>query len=188
MSPWLILLWWVVVVQRIGELAISARNSSWMKSQGGVEIGKDHYKLIVFIHGLFFAGIWLEKFFFHTTTPAWAIVPFVMFILTQILRYWCIRSLGKYWNTRIWIVPGHTPQAKGPYKYLRHPNYVVVAIELLVFPVIFGAYLTAAIVTIMNTVIMLLIRIPLEEHALYLAMNYEEEMGEKPRFLPSWNR
>ncbi len=184
MSSWAILLWWIVVVQRIGELAISSRNSSWMKKQGGYEVGGEHYNLVVLIHIIFFLGIWFEVLFFHAKPPSWAIVPFCLFVCTQILRYWCIRSLGRYWNTRVWVVPGHKPQVSGPYRFMRHPNYVVVAIELLVFPVIYGAYLTAAIVTFMNMLIMLLIRIPLEEHALRLETNYEEEMGEKRRFLP----
>lgn len=188
MSSWMILLWWIVVVQRVGELAISRRNSEWMESQGGYEVGQEHYNLILFIHLLFFIGIWIEVLFFRATPPSWAWVPFGIFVLTQILRYWCISSLGKYWNTRVWVVPGHKPQIRGPYRFMRHPNYVVVAIELLVFPVIFGAYLTAAIVTFINTLSMLLIRIPLEEYALKYATNYEEEMGEKRRFLPSWNR
>jgi methyltransferase len=186
MSSLFILLWWIVVVQRIGELAISKRNSAWMQSKGGYEVGQEHYKLILSIHILLFVGIWGEVLWFHAKPPSWAWVPLTIFAGTQILRYWCIRSLGKYWNTRIWVVPGHKPKVEGPYKYLRHPNYVVVAIELLVFPVIFGAYLTAVLVTFMNTLTMVLIRIPMEEYALKNATTYEEEMGEKRRFLPNW--
>jgi methyltransferase len=188
MTVWMILLWLLVGVQRIGELAISKRNSKWMESQGGYEVGQEHYKLILFIHLLFFVGIWVEVLFFRATPPTWAWAPFGLFVIAQVFRYWCIRSLGRYWNTRIWVVPGHTPQIKGPYRFMRHPNYVVVAIELLVFPLIFGAYLTATVVTIINTLIMFLIRIPLEEVALREATNYEEEMGKKHRFFPSWDR
>jgi methyltransferase len=184
----MILLWWTVVVQRLAELAISKRNGNWMASQGGYEVGQEHYKLLLFIHMLFFLGIWAETLFLRATPPTWAWAPFLLFVCTQGLRYWCIRSLGMYWNTRIWVVPGHRPKVAGPYKYIRHPNYVVVAVELLVFPIIFGAYLTAAIVTFINTLTMVLIRIPMEEYALKDATNYEEEMGEKRRFLPSWNR
>lgn len=188
MTSWMIILWWIVVVQRIGELAVSRRNSKWMASQGGYEVGQEHYKLIVFIHSLYFVGIWVEVLLFRAKPPSWAWVPLVIFVGTQVMRYWCIRSLGKYWNTRIWVVPGHKPKVTGPYKYLRHPNYVVVAIELLVFPVIFGAYLTAAIVTFINTLTMVLIRIPMEEYALKNVTSYEEDMGEKQRFLPHWDR
>lgn len=188
MISWMILLWCIVVVQRIGELVISKRNSNWMASQGGYEVGREHYKLIVFIHTLFFVGIWAEVLIFHARPPSWAWVPLLLFAGTQLGRYWCISSLGEYWNTRIWVVPGHKPKIAGPYKYLRHPNYVIVAIELLVFPVIFGAYLTAAIVTFINTLSLLLIRIPMEEYALKNVTDYEKEMGGKNRFFPHLDR
>jgi methyltransferase len=184
MSVWFILLWWFVVVQRLAELVISKRNSEWMEKQGGYEVGKEHYPLIVFIHLLFFVGIWAETLLLRAKPPTWAWVPFLIFVGTQILRYWCIRSLGVYWNTKIWVVPGHQPRVVGPYRYMRHPNYVVVTIELLVFPVIFGAYLTATIVTFMHTLTLLLIRIPLEEHALREVTTYEQEMSGKRRFFP----
>lgn len=188
MTSWMILLWWIVVVQRIGELAISKRNSNWMARQGGYEVGREHYKLILFIHTLFFVGIWAEVLIFRAKPPSWAWVPLLLFAGAQLLRYWCIYSLGRYWNTRIWVVPGHKPKVTGPYKYLRHPNYVIVAIELLVFPVIFGAYLTAAIVTFINTLSLVLIRIPMEEYALKDVTDYEKEMGKKHRFFPHWDR
>lgn len=184
MNPWLILLWWLVVVQRLGELAISKRNSEWMKSRGGYEVGREHYRLIVFIHLLFFVGIWAETMLFRAKPPVWAWVPLIIFVGTQVLRYWCIRSLGMYWNTRIWVVPDHQPRVVGPYRYMRHPNYVVVTIELLVFPVIFGAYLTAAIVTFMHILTLVLFRIPLEEQALREVTTYEQEMDHKRRFIP----
>lgn len=180
----MIWLWLAVIAQRVLELQLAQRNARWMKQQGGYEVGSSHYPLILLVHVLFFAGIFVEMIWLDATPPSWWIVPFVLFLLTQSMRLWCIRSLGRYWNTRIWVVPGHTPQVLGPYKYLRHPNYVVVMLEMLLFPLIFGAYLTAGIVSLINALVLLLVRIPTEERALMDVTQYEKKMGRKRRFLP----
>jgi methyltransferase len=90
-----------------------------------------------------------------------------VFAAAQLLRYWAITTLGPRWNTRILIIPGLAPVRHGPYRYLRHPNYVAVALELLAIPLIFNAWLTALIATLLNAALLLLIRIPAEEKALY---------------------
>jgi methyltransferase len=182
-SGWLCL-WMAVIGQRLFELRKAKKNALWMKRQGGYEVGRKHYPVIIAVHLLFFAGILVEIAWFGATSPTWWLIPFVLFLLVQGLRQWCMQSLGRYWNTRIWVVPGHLPQVQGPYRYLRHPNYLVVVLEILLFPLLFGAYLTAAVMTILNLLVLLLLRIPLEEKALLEVMSYKESMGEKKRFLP----
>lgn len=98
----------------------------------------------------------------------WWSVWLVLFGVAQSLRYWCIYSLGYYWNTRILVVPGATAIRKGPYRYLPHPNYVAVALELAAVPLLFGCWITAAVATLANGVLLIAVRIPQEEAALKL--------------------
>ncbi len=97
--------------------------------------------------------------------PAYWPVPMTLFLLAQLLRYWAILSLGDYWNTRVLIVPGTTLVRRGPYRYLRHPNYVVVAVEIMTFPLIFGAWVTALVFSALDAAL-LYIRIKTENRAL----------------------
>jgi methyltransferase len=97
-------------------------------------------------------------------------VLFLLFLLTQIARIWCIWSLGKYWNTKIIVLPGSPLVKKGPYKYVKHPNYIVVGAELFIIPLLFGAYITAVIFPILH-ILLLRVRIPCEEKALNKAIS-----------------
>lgn len=105
-----------VIFQRVCELAIAKRNENWMKEQGGVEFGKTHYIFIVFVHALFFISLCLEVLVQEKEiSPYWpGIVS--LFLVTQIGRIWALSSLGKYWNTKIIVVPHATVIKKGPYK------------------------------------------------------------------------
>lgn len=96
---------------------------------------------------------------------------FLLFLLVQALRIWCIRSLGPFWNTKILILPGAEVVRKGPYTFMRHPNYAVVSLEILLLPIMFQAYFTAFCFTLLN-ITMLSVRIPIEEKALRDATNY----------------
>lgn len=96
---------------------------------------------------------------------------FLLFLLVQALRIWCIRSLGPFWNTKILILPGAEVVRKGPYSFMRHPNYAVVSLEILLLPIMFQAYFTAFCFTLLN-ITMLSVRIPIEEKALRDATNY----------------
>ncbi|MEX2104128.1 MAG: isoprenylcysteine carboxylmethyltransferase family protein [Bacilli bacterium] len=172
-----------VITQRLVELTIAKRNAKHIEALGGFEVGKSHYKYIVLLHISFFIILTAEVIGFHTLLLSWWLIPFSIFLMAQGLRIWCIRSLGPFWNTRIYIVPGAKPVNKGPYKYLRHPNYVVVGIELLSIPLIFNAYFTAIFISILNAAI-LSIRIRTEEHALKHVTAYELLMNNTPRFIP----
>jgi methyltransferase len=172
-----------LVVQRIIELMIAKRNEKWILEKGGYEAGREHYKWIVAVHILFFVSLLLEvQFFQKHLTPFW---PFLLpiFIILQILRVWVIVSLGKFWNTKIMILPNAEGVAKGPYRIMRHPNYVVVTAEILIIPLLFEAYITAVVFTILNLAV-LSIRIPEEERALMNNTYYQKQFAMVPRFFP----
>ncbi|WNC12634.1 isoprenylcysteine carboxylmethyltransferase family protein [Brevibacillus brevis] len=162
--------WYVmgtVLLQRWGELLLAARNARIIRSLGGYEIGSGHYKFIVALHLLFFVSLVFEVVNGPRLLPVWWPYPFSCFVAAQLLRYWCIWSLGPRWNTRILILPGSPPVARGPYRFLRHPNYLVVAVELFALPITFGAVLTAVMFTVLNGWMLLRVRIPAEERAVY---------------------
>ncbi len=152
-----------VVLQRLLELGIARRNARYIRSLGGYEVGAGHYKYIVCLHALFFISLIIES----RNPPAWWWLPFSLFLAAQFVRYWCISSLGRHWNTRIFVLPGAPLVARGPYRYLRHPNYWVVVLELATLPLTFSAYRTAVFFSLMNLWLLWRIRIPLEEQALY---------------------
>ncbi|MER1958674.1 MAG: isoprenylcysteine carboxylmethyltransferase family protein [Solibacillus sp.] len=159
-----------VIIQRFVELRIAKRNEKLMLVKGAYEVGASHYPFMILLHVSFFVSLLIEVFFFKSNLMphfTWL----VFFLLLQLLRVWCLVSLGTFWNTKIIILPGANVVVKGPYAYIRHPNYLVVCLEILVLPFMFGAYVTAIIFTILN-VIMLSVRIPIEEKALKEATNY----------------
>lgn len=156
-----------------------------MKRNGAYEAGRSHYKYIVLVHSFFLISFILEVVLFSRTPAPWWWAPFIFFVFAQALRIWSIASLGRYWNTRIIIVPDAEVVQKGPYQLMRHPNYGVVVVEILVIPLIFQAYFTSVLFTLLNAIILLKIRIPAEEKALADSTNYKEAFQQKKRFLPS---
>lgn len=166
----------IVILQRIVELLVAKHNEKWMKSQGAFEAGASHYPFMVAMHSSFFIVLIIEVVVFNR--PLSSVWPFFLsiFLLAQFLRIWCLTSLGKYWNTKIIVLPNAHVIRKGPYKWIRHPNYVIVATELLVLPLLFSAYFTATLFTILN-IWMMSVRIPAEEQALKKATNYREEFS-----------
>lgn len=168
----------IVVIQRLVELLIAKRNEAWMRSQGAFEAGAKHYPLMVTMHVLFFISLILEVLIANRPlSPVW-IVFLSVFLIAQVVRVWCLMSLGKFWNTKIIILPDADVVRKGPYAFIHHPNYVIVTTELLVLPLIFSAYFTAILFTMLN-VWMLSVRIPTEEKALKHATNYKERFSLK---------
>jgi methyltransferase len=143
-----------VALQRLLELALSRRNERLLRVRGAVERGRGHYPLIVAMHALWLLSTFGEGALRGPGFPFYWPVPLTLFLLVQPLRYWAILSLGESWNTRILVVPGAKPVRRGPYRYLNHPNYVVVVVEILSFPLIFGAWITALIFSIMNAVLL----------------------------------
>ena len=155
----------LVGVQRLLELALSRRNERRLRARGAVERGSGHYPLIVAIHTLWLVSTLVEGLVRGPEPPVWWPVPLAAFLLVQPLRYWAILSLGESWNTKILVVPGAKPVRSGSYRYLSHPNYVVVVVEILTFPLIFGAWLTALAFTLLNAAV-LRVRIRAENRAL----------------------
>ncbi len=177
----------ILIVQRLGELQLAKRNYKWAFERGGFELGREHYKWMWTLHTFFFISMLIEYKILNPTMPTWAIYPLILFILAQALRMWAILSLGTYWNTRIVVIPGTVLQAKGPYRWIRHPNYLAVIIEIASIPLLFGLYITATLFTLLNA-IMLMYRIRVEEEGLALHTSYLETMQKTPRWIPRRKR
>jgi methyltransferase len=154
-----------VALQRLLELRLSRRNERLLRARGAIERGRGHYPLMVALHALWLLSMLIEGLLRGPGLPALWPIPAALFLLVQPLRYWSIRSLGDYWNTRILVVPNAKLVARGPYRYLRHPNYVVVAVEVATFPLIFGAWVTALVFSALNATL-LFVRIREENRAL----------------------
>jgi methyltransferase len=173
----------VIVLQRLIELLIAKSNEKLMKQQGAIEFGTMHYRFMVLIHMLFFSAFIVEKLSLNRGLSQLWILLLLTFLGAQVIRIWAITSLGKYWNTKIIVLPNSAVVRRGPYRYIKHPNYFVVAIELIVIPLLFEAYYTACLFTILNGLI-LSIRIREEEKALNKLTEYEGTFQNCNRFLP----
>ena len=150
----------LVTLQRLAELVLSRRNTKALLARGGYEVAPGHYPLIVAVHALWLAALWW-------LAPGRPIVwPLIgLFLLLQLARLWVLATLGGRWTTRIVILPGAPLVTGGPFRFLRHPNYLVVAAEIAVLPLAFGLWQTALLFSVANAVV-LAIRIRAEEKAL----------------------
>jgi methyltransferase len=154
-----------LLAQRAFELSYSRRNELILRRYGALEFDPTGYRLIVALHTLFFASLIAEKLLLQRQpNPFW--LPLLgLFIAAQFLRYWSIRSLGVMWTTKILVVPGAKLVTTGPYRYIRHPNYLAVVIEFITIPLIFSCYYTAVVFNVLNLLV-LKRRIAREEAAL----------------------
>ncbi|GAB3594791.1 isoprenylcysteine carboxylmethyltransferase family protein [Angustibacter peucedani] len=156
----------LVGVERLAELRVARRNAAWSAQHGGVERGAGHYPVMVVLHTGLLVGALVEVLVadrpFHAALgwPALALV-----VGSQALRWWCIRTLGPRWNTRIIVVPGLAPVRTGPYARLPHPNYVAVVVEGFALPLVHTAWVTALVFTVCNAVL-LTVRVRAEDAAL----------------------
>jgi methyltransferase len=158
----------LVGVERLVELRLSNRNAQWSFAQGAREYGQGHYRFMTVFHTAFLVCCVAEPWLLHRPFPfPWGFVALGLAVGAQLLRYWAISTLGQRWNTRVIVVPGLKPITGGPYRFHQHPNYVAVVLELLVLPLVHGAWLTALVFTIGNGVL-LSVRIKVEEEALGL--------------------
>jgi methyltransferase len=158
----------LVGLERVAELVVSLRNASWSFARGGVESGRGHYPFMVVLHTGLLAGCLVEAAH-RPFVPAlvWSMLAVVL--LSQGLRWWCIAVLGHQWNTRVIVVPGLRLVARGPYRWLRHPNYVAVVAEGIALPLVHTAWITAVVFTVLN-IPLLAVRIRAEEAALKAAL------------------
>ncbi len=152
----------LTTAQRLGELVLARRNTQRLEARGAYEVGAGHYPLIVALHGAWLAGLWAWVLYRNPPLSlAWAGV----YLALQALRVWVLASLGERWTTRIIILPGAPLVRRGPYRFIPHPNYTVVALEIAVLPLAFGLWAYSLIFTLLNAAV-LTIRIRTENAAL----------------------
>jgi methyltransferase len=161
----------LVTAQRLIELYIARRNTNRLIAKGGFEVGSGHYPLIVLLHGIWLAGLWYLAI---SAEVSW---PWIMaYLVLEAARGWIIAALGNRWTTRIIVVPGETLVDNGPYKYFRHPNYMVVAGEIFILPMAFGIWWYAIVFAVLNAAV-LWFRIKAEDDAL---KPLREEIAQSP--------
>jgi methyltransferase len=155
-----------VGVERLVELVVAQRNARWSFAQGGKEFGRGHYPVMVVLHTALLVGCVTETWGLHRPFLPWLGWPMVaVLVLSQGLRWWCISTLGKRWNTRVIILPEAPLVQGGPYRFFHHPNYVAVVAEGFALPLVHTAWLTALCFTVANA-ILLTVRIRVENSAL----------------------
>lgn len=150
----------LVTLQRLGELALAERNTRRLLAKGGHEVGRSHYVFVVAVHAAWLLALWLLG-----PGPAIKIVPLAIYIALQFARVWVIATLGERWTTRIIILPGAPLVRHGPYRWLDHPNYLIVTAEIAVLPLVFGLPVVAGFFSVLNAIV-LWVRIGEENQAL----------------------
>lgn len=155
-----------VGLERVAELVVSQRNAALSLARGGVECGRGHYPFMVVLHTGLLVGALVEVWMRRPDTPvvlAWSMLALVA--ASQALRWWCIATLGRQWNTRVIVVPGAARVRGGPYRWIPHPNYVAVVVEGIALPLVHSAWITAVVFTGLNG-FLLATRIRTEDAAL----------------------
>ncbi|MFQ6672232.1 MAG: isoprenylcysteine carboxyl methyltransferase family protein [Candidatus Tectimicrobiota bacterium] len=173
----------LVAGQRLWELRRSRRHEALLRAQGAVEEGRFLYPWIVALHAAFLGCLLLEGWWRGPGLgPLWGLW-LGLYVAAQALRFWTLRALGVRWSTRLLVVPGMELATGGPYRFLRHPNYLAVGVELLALPLLFGAVFTAIGATVVN-MLLLALRVRQEEALLSRLTNYEVALGGRPRLIP----
>jgi methyltransferase len=165
-AAWFTVLIGLVAIERLGELVVAKRNLAWSLARGGRETGFGHYPFMVGLHTGLLAGALLEVWL--GGRPFVAVLGWPMLALvagSQALRWWCIRTLGPQWNTRIVVVPNLSRMTGGPYRFFAHPNYVAVVVEGAALPLVHTAWITAFVFSTLNAGL-LTVRIRAENNAL----------------------
>ena len=174
-----------VAAQRIAEVRLSKRHEATLRAEGGYEVGHAHFRWMQALHTSWFVVMLAEVWLLDRPFIPWLFgVALVVTLLGQTLRYAAIRTLGDRWTVTIWVLPDAPPVTGGIYRYVRHPNYLGVILELVAVPLLHTAWLTALVWSLLNAW-MLRIRIRAEEAALEDANRYTESFGGTSRFLPS---
>ncbi|MDP2313363.1 MAG: isoprenylcysteine carboxylmethyltransferase family protein [Pseudomonadota bacterium] len=156
----------LVGLERVAELVVATRNAAWSFAHGGVEHGRGHYPAMVVLHTGFLFGAAAEVVLLDRPFVPWlGALCLVALVAAQALRWWVITTLGTRWNTRVIVIPGLAPVEGGPFRWLRHPNYLAVVAEGLALPLVHGAWATALTFTVLNA-FLLRERIRIEDHAL----------------------
>lgn len=176
----------LLALERLGELVLSRRNARRAFARGAVEVGPREYRVMAIFHMAFlavcFAQIWISP---PIHASALAVIALIGALLAQALRYWAISALGEHWNTRVIVLPGAPAVVGGPYRWIRHPNYVAVCLEMACVPLALGGSVIAVVIAVSFTLgnaFILRRRIRTEEAALGPA--YARAFAATPRFIP----
>jgi len=175
----------LVAVERLAELLVSERNARAALARGGVEHGRGHYPAMVLMHALFLPSCAVEALLLPAPPPPAALLAVAAVLLAQGLRWWAVAALGGRWTTRVIVVPDAAPVTGGPYRFLRHPNYLAVVVEIACLPLAWGAWRTALVFSALNAAV-LAVRIRAEERALGAA--WAEAFRALPRLVPGGRR
>ncbi|WP_137145404.1 isoprenylcysteine carboxyl methyltransferase family protein [Mycolicibacterium sp. CR10] len=158
----------LIGAERLVELAVSRRNARWSFANGGREFGRGHYPAMVSMHALLLVSCIVEVATLHRPFVPWLGWPMVILVAASTgMRWWCVATLGKHWNPRLIVIPGAELVRRGPYRWIHHPNYTAVAVEVVALPLVHSAWLTAIVFTIANALV-LRVRI----HSENLALGY----------------
>jgi len=182
MVTWYLIFLGLFAAERIAELVLSRRNASRAFARGAVEAGAGHFRWMVLVHSLFLPACALEVLLLRRPFPGvlgWSALTLALG--AQALRWWAIASLGDRWNVRVIVLPGAEPVRQGPYRFVRHPNYVAVAVEMLCVPLAHGAWICAIVFSALDA-LLLRGRIRIEENA--LGDSYRRAFAGVPRFVP----
>lgn len=145
----------LIALERAFELLLSTRNATYLRAHGGIQVPERRYPFMVAFHSLFLVSCvsevgWSRRSFSRRLGG----IALIMSGLAQVLRYWAISTLGKRWNVRIWVQPGAGPITTGPYRWMKHPNYLAVVTEMVFLPLIHGAWVTSLVFSIGNALIL----------------------------------
>ena len=173
----------LVAAERVVELVIAERNARAALDAGGTESGQAHYRVMRLLHASFLVAAPLEVWSLDRAFLPWLGWPMLAIVAaTMSLRYWVVATLGPRWNTRVIVVPSWEPAVGGPYRFVRHPNYVAVILELAALPLVHTAWITAVVYSVANAWL-LTVRIRVEERALAAWSGYDQALGTRPRLV-----
>jgi methyltransferase len=156
----------LIALQRLAELRLTVDNRRWLEARGAYEVGAGHYPFMVVLHAAFLVSCVAEVHVLDRPfIPALGISMLALMVAAAALRVWAIRTLGRRWTTRVFVLPGAPPVAAGPYRYVSHPNYLAVVVEIFALPLLHTAVWTAIVFSLANAVL-LAVRLAVESRAL----------------------
>lgn len=174
-----------LALERCFELWLSRRNAAWARREGAIEYGARHLVWMKVLHTSLFFGclgeVWLLE---RPFLPALGLSCLAVVLAAQALRYWTIATLGRRWNVAVLVLPGAPAVSAGPFRFLRHPNYLAVVAEGIAIPLMHSAFVTAGVFSVLNA-LLLAIRIDCEERALTQHCGYTQRFADRPRLWPA---
>jgi methyltransferase len=171
-------------LEMLGEAAISARNSRSLLQKGAIEIARPILPIMASLYALMYFGSLAEFFYFHRTLSlTWVLFFSALFVIAKALKFWAVSSLGNFWTMRVLILPNVNVVTKGPYRWIRHPNYIAVLLEIAATTLLGKCFITFVVVILLFSVT-LVFRIKYEEAALIQHTDYADRMASRGRFVP----